>query len=539
MNQIARGRHIVIPLINKSGGTVIAGDVVIYPADTDDSFSTTTVADLATKMIGVAAETIENDAAGRIIVNGLAPLVNVTASVTVGAYLSTAAEAKKAHASSGYGAGAFARVITGGATPKANLFGLTAAADIISELDDIGDVAAAAPLDGQYLAWATAEQAWVAVSPPEQTTLDDDPIWTTTGQIVKATGNGAAAVLNPGTEGQVLAIVSGAPAWADAPETGDITTDPAWTQAGQIVQATGNGAAAVLNPGTEGQVLAIVSGAPAWADAAATGDITTDSAWTQAGQIVQATGNGAAAVLNPGAEGQVLAIVSGVPVWAAAPDPGSIATDPIWTTAGQIVQATGAGAGAVLNPGSEGQVLKIVSGIPAWATPAAGANLSNDPTWTQAGQLARATGNGAGGVLNPGSNGQVLTVVTGVPAWATPTGGTVYRTINFVIPGTLVAATGTLKFLLMESCTIVGVFAWVSTSPTGSAIIIDINYDGATLYTTQANRPQIAAGGTYVAATLPDITALVQYHQLSVDVNAIGSTSAGADFQLVIKVTAP
>ena len=41
------GRQVVVPLTNKSGGGVIAGDVVAYDSTTNLSFTTTTAASLA------------------------------------------------------------------------------------------------------------------------------------------------------------------------------------------------------------------------------------------------------------------------------------------------------------------------------------------------------------------------------------------------------------------------------------------------------------------------------------------------------------
>src|SRR5258707_444188 len=89
------GRQVVIPLTNKSGGSVGAGDVVIIDTGNDEAFTTTTTG-RAEVSVGVAQETIANNATGRVLVEGYAALVNVPASVTRGHYIETHTVAKQA-----------------------------------------------------------------------------------------------------------------------------------------------------------------------------------------------------------------------------------------------------------------------------------------------------------------------------------------------------------------------------------------------------------------------------------------------------------
>lgn len=51
---------------------------------------------------------------------------------------------------------------------------------------------------------------------------------------------------------------------------------------------------------------------------------------------------------------------------------GDVSTDALWDAAGDLVVGTGANTAARLAAGAEGQVLTIVGGVPAWATPAGG-----------------------------------------------------------------------------------------------------------------------------------------------------------------------
>jgi hypothetical protein len=85
--------------------------------------------------------------------------------------------------------------------------------------------------------------------------------------------------------------------------------------------------------------------------------------------------------------------------------------------------------------------------------------------------------------------------------------------------------------------TITGVRASVGTAPTGASLIIDINKNGTTIFTTQANRPTIAAAAnTSGNVTNPDIAAVAAGEYLTVDIDQIGSTIAGADLTVQIEV---
>src|SRR4051794_35831461 len=89
------GRQVVVPLTNKSGGGVIAGDVVVIDTTNNDAFTTST-AGAFTGLIGVAQETIASNAMGRVLTAGYAALVNVNASVTRGNFGKTHTVVKQA-----------------------------------------------------------------------------------------------------------------------------------------------------------------------------------------------------------------------------------------------------------------------------------------------------------------------------------------------------------------------------------------------------------------------------------------------------------
>lgn len=94
---------------------------------------------------------------------------------------------------------------------------------------------------------------------------------------------------------------------------------------------------------------------------------------------------------------------------------------------------------------------------------------------------------------------------------------------------------GVGRSLFAYPATIVGVVAAIDTAPTGASVILDVNKNGTTVFTTQANRPTIAAGAHATSAiAVPTVIDLVAGDYLSVDIDQVGSTVAGSD--LVVKV---
>lgn len=121
-NDLLRGRQTVAPLTNKSGGGVVAGDVVVLDSTTASSFTTTTTAAQTADWIGVALETIANNAVGRVLLFGYAPIINLASSASLGDYLRTHTVAKQAQRFASTGAGDFGQVLGTGTTPAAMLW---------------------------------------------------------------------------------------------------------------------------------------------------------------------------------------------------------------------------------------------------------------------------------------------------------------------------------------------------------------------------------------------------------------------------------
>lgn len=106
---------------------------------------------------------------------------------------------------------------------------------------------------------------------------------------------------------------------------------------------------------------------------------------------------------------------------------------------------------------------------------------------------------------------------------------------SFAESGVLVAQPGLLRFRFPFAATISGVTAAVNVAPTGQAILVDVNKNGGTIFTTQANRPSIAAGANATSSTaVPDETSFVAGDYMTIDIDQIGSGVAGSDLTVFI-----
>lgn len=254
-----------------------------------------------------------------------------------------------------------------------------------SALDDLSDVNAAAPSDTQVLTWDATPGEWIAADALAGADGADGSTWFA--QSAEPVALRAGDLWLDTDDGEVYE-------WSGA----------AWVSVGNIMGAAGTNG----TDGADGSTWFAQSAAPA---ANQTGDLWLD---TDNGDVSQ----------WDGASWNVVDNIMG-PAGADGADGASLATDVLWAAAGDIVVATGNDAAAVLSVGSEGDVLTVVSGVPAWDAPAAGGDITTDPAWAAAGDLIVATGNNAASVLSVGSEGDVLTVASGVPAWEAPTGGAV------------------------------------------------------------------------------------------------------------------
>lgn len=113
------------------------------------------------------------------------------------------------------------------------------------------------------------------------------------------------------------------------------------------------------------------------------------------------------------------------------------------------------------------------------------------------------------------------------------------RSYQFSSNGTLAVTTGKHRLYNDSGATwtILAVRASVGTAPTGSSAIVDVNVNGTTIFTTQGNRPTIAASSnTSGKVTNMDVTTVADGSYLTVDIDQIGSTITGSDMTVQVDV---
>lgn len=120
-------------------------------------------------------------------------------------------------------------------------------------------------------------------------------------------------------------------------------------------------------------------------------------------------------------------------------------------------------------------------------------------------------------------------------------GGPNVIAIPFTISGTIYVATGALQIPVPFNCELASIVMRLATAPTGAAAIVDVNYDGTTIFGTQANRPTVAISGNTAAVGAASVTAFTGgNHYWSFDIDQVGSTIAGSYLSglLLVKATA-
>lgn len=111
-----------------------------------------------------------------------------------------------------------------------------------------------------------------------------------------------------------------------------------------------------------------------------------------------------------------------------------------------------------------------------------------------------------------------------------------YQVLAHYIAGVQTAAAKKVSFLVPFAATIADVRAYLDTAPTGAAFVLDVNINGTTVFTTQGNRPTIAIAGNASTTTLPDVVSVAAGDRITVDVDVIGSGTAGSDLSIAISL---
>lgn len=102
--------------------------------------------------------------------------------------------------------------------------------------------------------------------------------------------------------------------------------------------------------------------------------------------------------------------------------------------------------------------------------------------------------------------------------------------LRFCIQGTAVTGTDIIGAVMEAARTISSVRMYSDTAPTGASLILDININGTSIWdSTQANRVKVLATENAGTQTSFDTTSLSAGDRVTVDIDQIGSGTAGGD----------
>jgi len=101
----------------------------------------------------------------------------------------------------------------------------------------------------------------------------------------------------------------------------------------------------------------------------------------------------------------------------------------------------------------------------------------------------------------------------------------------------LTAGTNKIRFRMPFAATLLAVRASVNTAPTGSALVVDINESGTTVLSTKLSidASETTSTTAAVAAVISD-SSLADDAEISIDIDQIGSTAAGAGLKVSLFV---
>ena len=293
---------------------------------------------------------------------------------------------------------------------------------------------------------------------------------TTLGDIVVATTGGVANRLGIGTAGQILTVVGGTAAWTTVVGTGSVTSITAGTGlTGGTITTTGTIAVDLTYSPTWTGVHTFTQ-AIVFAGAQTFNAVKLTIGSQAAGDILYASSGSAWARLSAGTDGQILTLASGIPSWATVTGTGTVTS---------IIAGTGLTGGTITTTGT---IALDLAYSPTWtgthtfnnAISFAAAQTFNAAKLTIAsqatGDILYASSASVWSRLAVGTNGQVLTLTSGIPSWATVTGtGTVTSiTAGTGLTGGTITSSGTIALDLTYSPT------WTGTHTFNNAIIFAI-----------------------------------------------------------------
>ncbi len=110
------------------------------------------------------------------------------------------------------------------------------------------------------------------------------------------------------------------------------------------------------------------------------------------------------------------------------------------------------------------------------------------------------------------------------------------HTATWSLPGAATINTGVQRLYFPDRSFIVAARLTADTAGTGSGFnILDVHKNGTTIFTTQANRPTLAAGENDGGSSGPDVRDIVAGEYLTIDIDALTATTPAADLVALVR----
>ena len=107
--------------------------------------------------------------------------------------------------------------------------------------------------------------------------------------------------------------------------------------------------------------------------------------------------------------------------------------------------------------------------------------------------------------------------------------------VPWIMPGVIAVKAGAVPYTALYDMEIVEVLATLGTAPTGSSVIVDVNKNATTIFTTPGDRPTIATSATADSA-IPNVTTLAAGDILTVDVDQKDSNDVASDLLVFVRL---
>lgn len=108
---------------------------------------------------------------------------------------------------------------------------------------------------------------------------------------------------------------------------------------------------------------------------------------------------------------------------------------------------------------------------------------------------------------------------------------------TFTYTGTIATLANNAQWYLPVACVFLSGDISLVTASSSGAVTVDINKNGTTIYTTQANRPSLAASATHGTFTTPDVTTFAAGDRIGVDVDAAGTGAVTLTVTINLRAT--